>query len=574
MPNSYKSVAYNTTGSGSNEDVYTCGVVASVVKSLSVYNSSSTTAYTITVKLYKASNTTSYEINYQSIAARTSWSVIPSDGAINLQTGDKIQVVTSQAGLVVSLAFLESSVSVSGINLAAISDVSDVAATDNQVLTWDSGTGLATWETPAAAGVSNVTGTAPITVTGTTTKNVAISAATTGAAGSMSALDKSKLDSISTGAEVNQNAFSNILAAGYAADGVTVVSASHAADSKTDTYTFTFAAPLTLAVSEDAISLGTTAEVNQNAFSNVAVAGQNTIAADSKTDTLNVAAANTNVSITTNDTTDTLTIGVANDLVLSSIATTGNIQALGSLSGASISTSGNFTANGTLTAGSAILGTLSFTGGGTSTIGPDNSLAVDPADLLIRSNGNVDVVLDYDDDEVSQAFRVKDGDNNIIFSVDEDGISIANGTSSTGAVIRLGEATTNGTNYIAIQSPAALSANTTYTLPSADGTNGQVLSTNGSGALSFVTKRLLQVTGKTVTTAAWTLVSGFYEASISDTNISATSIVNVIPDNASASVAATAGVLPRTDSSSGSVKIYATAVPSATLTLTINIFDM
>lgn len=265
MPNSYKSVAYNTTGSGSNEDVYTCGVVASVVKSLSIYNSSSTTAYTITVKLYKASNTTSYEINYQSIAARTSWSVIPSDGAINLQTGDKIQVVTSQAGLVVSLAFLESSVSVSGINLAAISDVSDVAATDNQVLTWDSATGLATWEAPTASGVSNVTGTAPITVTGTTTKNVAISAATTGAAGSMSALDKSKLDSIETGAEVNQNAFSNILAAGYAADGVTIVSASHAADSKTDTYTFTFAAPLTLAVSEDAISLGTTAEANVNA---------------------------------------------------------------------------------------------------------------------------------------------------------------------------------------------------------------------------------------------------------------------------------------------------------------------
>lgn len=487
MPNSYKSVAYNTTGSGSNEDVYTCGVVASVVKSLSVYNSSSTTAYTITVKLYKASNTTSYEINYQSIAARTSWSVIPSDGAINLQTGDKIQVVTSQAGLVVSLAFLESSVSVSGINLAAISDVSDVAATDNQVLTWDSGTGLATWETPAAAGVSNVTGTAPITVTGTTTKNVAISAATTGAAGSMSATDKLKLDSIETGAEVNQNAFSNIFAAGYAADGVTVVSASHAADSKTDTYTFTFAAPLTLAVSEDAISLGTTAEVNQNAFSNVAVSGQNTIAADSKTDTLNIAAANTNVSITTNDTTDTLTIGIANDLVLASIATTGNIQAVGSLTGASINSGGNINATGTLTAGTAILGTLSFTGGGTSTIGPDNSLPTDPSDLLIRSNGNVDIVLDYDDDEVSQAFRVKDGDNNIIFSVDEDGISIANGTSSTGAVIRLGEATTNGTNYIAIQSPAALAANTTYTLPSADGTNGQVLSTNGSGTLSWAT---------------------------------------------------------------------------------------
>jgi hypothetical protein len=92
--------------------------------------------------------------------------------------------------------------------------------------------------------------------------------------------------------------------------------------------------------------------------------------------------------------------------------------------------------------------------------------------------------------------------------------------------------------------------------------------------LSFVTKRLVQVTGKTVATGAWSLVSGFYEASISDAGISATSVVNVIPDNASASVAATAGVLPRTDSSAGAVKIYATAIPASTLTLTINIIDL
>jgi len=130
---------------------------------------------------------------------------------------------------------------------------------------------------------------------------------------------------------------------------------------------------------------------------------------------------------------------------------------------------------------------ISFTGGGTSTIGPDNSLPTDPSDLLIRSNGNVDVVLDYDDNESGQAFRVKDGDNNIMFSVDEDGISVANGTASTGAVIRLGEATANGSNYVGIQAPTTLAANVTYTLPTADGTSGQVLSTNGSGVLSWAT---------------------------------------------------------------------------------------
>lgn len=51
--------------------------------------------------------------------------------------------------------------------------------------------------------------------------------------------------------------------------------------------------------------------------------------------------------------------------------------------------------------------------------------------------------------------------------------------------IRLGEATANGSNYIAFQAPASLAADVTYTLPSADGTSGQVLSTNGSGTLSW-----------------------------------------------------------------------------------------
>lgn len=55
--------------------------------------------------------------------------------------------------------------------------------------------------------VSSVTGTSPISVSGTTTRNVSISAATTSVAGSMSAADKTKLDGIQTGAQVNANAF-------------------------------------------------------------------------------------------------------------------------------------------------------------------------------------------------------------------------------------------------------------------------------------------------------------------------------------------------------------------------------
>lgn len=69
--------------------------------------------------------------------------------------------------------------------------------------------------------------------------------------------------------------------------------------------------------------------------------------------------------------------------------------------------------------------------------------------------------------------------------INGDGIVTAEGTSSTQGRLRLGEDTDNGTNYVELQAPASVASNVTFTLPSADGTNGQVLQTNGSGALSF-----------------------------------------------------------------------------------------
>jgi len=53
------------------------------------------------------------------------------------------------------------------------------------------------------------------------------------------------------------------------------------------------------------------------------------------------------------------------------------------------------------------------------------------------------------------------------------------------ADLRFGEATGHGGNYVAFQAPGTISSNVTWTLPGADGTNGQVLSTNGTGTLSW-----------------------------------------------------------------------------------------
>lgn len=108
------------------------------------------------------------------------------------------------------------------------------------------------------------------------------------------------------------------------------------------------------------------------------------------------------------------------------------------------------------------------------------------------------------------------------------------------------------------------------------GTSGQVLAKNTSTNYDtvWVNKKVTSVSGKTVATGAWSLVLGIYEASISDAAILSTSIVDVIPDNADASTVRTAQMLPRTDSSAGSVKIYSTNQPAATITFTINIFDL
>ena len=45
----------------------------------------------------------------------------------------------------------------------------------------------------------------------------------------------------------------------------------------------------------------------------------------------------------------------------------------------------------------------------------------------------------------------------------------------------------SGAPFVALKSPSSVSNNVTFTLPGADGTSGQMLQTNGSGALSFTT---------------------------------------------------------------------------------------
>jgi hypothetical protein len=49
--------------------------------------------------------------------------------------------------------------------------------------------------------------------------------------------------------------------------------------------------------------------------------------------------------------------------------------------------------------------------------------------------------------------------------------------------LRFGDS--DNSNWVAFQAPATVASNVTWTLPSADGTSNQVLTTNGSGTLSW-----------------------------------------------------------------------------------------
>ena len=64
---------------------------------------------------------------------------------------------------------------------------------------------------------------------------------------------------------------------------------------------------------------------------------------------------------------------------------------------------------------------------------------------------------------------------------------LSRASSTSPAFIKLGEDTDNGNHYVSLKAPASIASNFTLTLPSADGSSGQVLRTNGEGTLSFAT---------------------------------------------------------------------------------------
>jgi hypothetical protein len=83
---------------------------------------------------------------------------------------------------------------------------------------------------------------------------------------------------------------------------------------------------------------------------------------------------------------------------------------------------------------------------------------------------------------------------------------------------------------------------------------------------SFLT---IQIGTVNVTTSGWSLVDGFYEKSISESNIHEGNFVDIIPHNSAIDIIQDAELCPRTESSEGTVKIFAKNIPAATFAVTL-----
>lgn len=81
------------------------------------------------------------------------------------------------------------------------------------------------------------------------------------------------------------------------------------------------------------------------------------------------------------------------------------------------------------------------------------------------------------------------------------------------------------------------------------------------------------VTPVVVSNTGWTLVSGIYQKSISNPLIFNTSVVYIIPENDDLDIVLNAKIYPKTLSGNGIVTIYAKVLPTASFTVTLNIFN-
>ncbi|MBI3325056.1 MAG: hypothetical protein HYZ92_07225, partial [Candidatus Omnitrophica bacterium] len=152
---------------------------------------------------------------------------------------------------------------------------------------------------------------------------------------------------------------------------------------------------------------------------------------------------------------------------------------------------GNLSVSGTISGAASITGTINTTW----TVDSGNVSGTEPASgagLVIEGgSGDVSLLWDATNHELDLN-KTLDITGNAILSA-QGALQLADSDSS---------------NYVALKSPAAVSSNVTWTLPSADGSADQVLTTDGSGTLAWKTTTAITGTGDITGVTAGTGLTG------------------------------------------------------------------
>ena len=116
------------------------------------------------------------------------------------------------------------------------------------------------------------------------------------------------------------------------------------------------------------------------------------------------------------------------------------------------------------------------------------------ASFDLESQGTIDMVLDHDNNNASSEFRIKRNDDgaaavNTLFIVPEDDAPYVypygTSTGETGG-IKFRELAASGGNFVRVKAPDAIGSNFALTLPNTDGSNTELMQTDGNGNLSWV----------------------------------------------------------------------------------------
>jgi len=278
---------------------------------------------------------------------------------------------------------------------------------------------------------------------------------------------------------------------------------------------------------DDPITIGSTALTfarNGNAaFGVVAVSGQSDLVSDQIGDTLTLVAGS-NVTLTTNAGTDALTIaaggtpgGSDTQVQFNDSGSFGGDSGLVYNKTTDLLTGVKVALTNTSTDDTLLLTTTEDS----STAGPVITLkrnSASPADadymgqlkfqgendadqevVYAKITAKIQDVSDGTEDGLLEFSNMKAGSNNITARLRSDSLQLLNGTSLTVA----GTATVTGdveiqarselklfdsdsSHYVSLLAPATVASSVTLTLPGDDGSSDQVLSTNGSGTLSWV----------------------------------------------------------------------------------------